>query len=71
MLKMIERKGGHAIWKSSDNQTGVTNFYGVRPVVDKDKPFTSRYNTLYDARAALDIEGYNAEMARKYRRPTG
>lgn len=58
MLRMIDKKNGKAIWKSStaDRKTGaeIVNFYGIRAVGVTDKPFDSQHGSLRDARTALD-----------------
>lgn len=58
MLKLIDKKNGKAIWKSStaDRKTGaeLINFYGVRDVDARDTPFDSQHGSLRDAREALD-----------------
>ena len=58
MLRKIDRVGDNEIWKSSgiDGKTGaeVINFYGVRPVGAKEKPFNSQHDTLRDARESLE-----------------
>lgn len=58
MLRMIDKKNGKAIWKSStiDRKTGaeIVNFYGVRDADAKDTPFDSEHGRLAQAREALD-----------------
>jgi len=58
MLRMIDKKGGKAIWKSStiDRKTGaeIVNFYAIRDVGAKDTPFDSEHSRLAQAREALD-----------------
>jgi len=56
MLRLIDKKNGKSIWKSSRAVKGaeMINFYGIRDVDAKDTPFDSQHDTLRDAREALD-----------------
>ena len=58
MLRMIEKRDGMSIWKSSDNRTGTVNFYGTRPTDAINQPFTDTHATLTDARKALGWEAF-------------
>ncbi len=80
MLRVIQVCGSFEIVKSSNNRTGITNFYGVRGKGKKNTPFDDTFDTLYAARSYLDVgyhpplretkskADYAAEYAKKVRR---
>jgi len=53
MLRVIEVREGREIVKSSNVQTGVANFYGVRDKGAKNQPFDVTFPRLCDARAEI------------------
>lgn len=58
MLRVVDTTETQEIVKSSNNHTGVTNFYGVRGKGAKNQPFDETFPTLGAARGFAGVS-YN------------